>query len=38
MWLTVSEFSCEEPAFNACAKGVTGEPGNVQVKYIRVFR
>jgi hypothetical protein len=38
MWLTVSEFSCEQPAFNACAKGVTGEPGNVQVKYIRVFR
>ena len=38
MWLTISEASCQQAAFNACAKGVTGKPGNVQVKYIRVFR
>jgi hypothetical protein len=38
MWLTVSEGSCKQPNFNACAKGTSGKPGNVQVKYIRVFR
>jgi len=38
MWLTVSQGSCEQPNFNACAKGVSGKPGNVQIKYIRVFR
>jgi len=38
MWLTVSESSCKQPSFNACAKGTSGGPGNVQVRYIRVFR
>ncbi len=38
MWLTVSESSCKQPSFNACAKGISGGPGNVQVRYIRVFR
>ncbi|MGH3261796.1 MAG: hypothetical protein ACRDNS_07355 [Trebonia sp.] len=38
MWLTVSEGSCAQPSFNACAKGISGKPGNVQVKYLRVFR
>ncbi len=38
MWLTVSEWSCEQPWFNACAKGTSGRPGNIQVRYIRIFR
>ena len=38
MWLTVSEWSCKQTWFNACAKGTSGKPGNVQVRYIRVFR
>ena len=38
MWLTVSESGCKQPSFNACAKGTSGGPGNVQVRYIRVFR
>jgi hypothetical protein len=38
MWLTVSQGSCDQPTFNACAKGTSGKPGNVQVRYIRVFR
>jgi len=37
MWLTVSQGSCEQPTFNACATGTTGKPGNVQVRYIKVF-
>jgi hypothetical protein len=38
MWLTVSEWSCKQSWFNACAKGTSGKPGNVQLRYIRVFR
>jgi hypothetical protein len=38
MWLTVSESSCNQPSFNACGKGTNGGPGNVQIKYIKVFR
>jgi hypothetical protein len=37
MWLTVSEWGCKQPWFNACARGTSGKPGNVQVRYIRVF-
>ena len=37
MWLTVSQGSCEQPTFNACATGTTGKPGSVQVRYIKVF-
>lgn len=37
MWLTVSMGSCKQPTFNACAKGTSGNAGNVQVKYIRIF-
>ena len=37
MWLTVSEGSCKQPWFNACVRGTGGKPGNVQVRYIRVF-
>ena len=37
MWLTVSEWSCKQTWFNACAKGTSGKPEDVQLRYIRVF-
>jgi hypothetical protein len=37
MWLTFSEGSCDEVGGNECAAGAAGVPGNVQVKYLRIF-
>jgi hypothetical protein len=37
MWVTFSEGSCAEPWASVCASGAEGVPGNVQVKYLRIF-
>jgi hypothetical protein len=37
MWLTISEGSCAANGSNDCARGALGTPGNVQVKYVRMF-